>query len=93
MAVWMITARFLPSLKTFRTPNPYPLSRLLTWEAPKWTHSRSPLMSVMALNLVLRHGAVRFLFHAFRFFKTIRIEIQGMKKNKPTASLVSPMPQ
>jgi hypothetical protein len=46
----------------------------------------------------VRHGlephppvqAARFLFHAFRFFRTIRIEIQGMKKNKPTASLVNP---
>ena len=69
-AMWMITARFLPSLKTFRTPNPCPLSRLLAWEAPKFTHSRSPLMSVMALNLIPRHGAARFHFHAFCFFRT-----------------------
>ena len=27
-------------------------------------------MSVMALNLVPRHGAARFLFHAFLFFGT-----------------------
>jgi len=33
VAVWIITARFLPSLKTFRTPNPCPLSRFLTWDA------------------------------------------------------------
>ena len=79
--------------RSFRTPNPCPLSRLLTWDAHKWTYSRSPLMPVMALNLIPRQGAARFLFHAFRFFRTNRIDTQGMKKNKPTASLVSPMPQ
>jgi hypothetical protein len=66
------------------------LSRLLTWEAPKLTHSRSPLIFVMALNLVPRHPVARFLLHAFRFFRTNRIDTQGMKKNKPKASLVNP---
>jgi hypothetical protein len=44
----------------------------------------------MALNLIPQYGAARFLFHTFRFFRTKRIDTQGMKKNKPTASLVNP---
>ena len=45
------------------------------------------VQDVFSVQLQPRHPAARFLFHAFRFLRTNRIDTQGMKKNKPTAKL------